>query len=281
MRGFVNAIGFLTIIKIPERYCYHKDFSPALAYFPLAGLAVGIMGAFFFWGFSFFLPIAVASVLAVGIEVVLTRGLHYDGLADVFDGFFSGAKGKDGVLEIMKKSDIGSFGVMAVVFMLLLKIALIYFLYTFLGANIWLFLAVLSFMPLWGRWSMVYLLKSHPPAKKEGSLAAMFSSVKNSRYLMVSSVYALVLFLGSVYAAESILGGPVVVCAGPFAGLVPILGPVLKAVIIFLAPFLVLMFLGGYFSKRLGGINGDILGACSIMVEVFYLFVSFLVFSYL
>ncbi|MGM0365216.1 MAG: adenosylcobinamide-GDP ribazoletransferase [Actinomycetota bacterium] len=282
MKGFLNALGFLTIVKIPARYCYLKDFSPALLYFPLIGFLLGAAVAFLFWALNLILPAAAAAILAVGLEAVLTGGLHYDGLADVFDGVFSGKRDKEKILNIMKKSDIGTFGVMAVVFMLLLKIAAIYYLYTLLGSNIWLFAAVICFMPAIGRWAMVYLLGSYRPARKEGSLAAMFVSDKNRRQLFVSTFYTVVAFLGLVYLSETVPGqGYTVLCSGAFYRAAAYLVPLLKAAVVFLASFLVLGFAGQFFSKRLGGINGDILGAASVIIEVFYLFSFLILFTFL
>ena len=84
--------------------------------FPLAGLAVGIIGA---------LALTVASGLGmhplaaalVGLAsaVLVTGALHEDGLADVADGFGGGATADD-KKDIMRDSRIGTYGVMALVF---------------------------------------------------------------------------------------------------------------------------------------------------------------------
>lgn len=282
MKSFLNALGFLTIISIPDRYAYQKDLSPALSYFPLIGLLAGAVLAFSFWVFSLFIPPGLAVILVVGLEAVLTGGLHYDGLADVFDGIFSGTRDRQKMLAIMKKSDIGTFGVLAVVLMLLLKAALIYFLYAAFGSRMVLFAVMLSFMPAWGRWSMVYLINSYPPARKEGSLAALFYAEKNNRRFAVCTLYTLIAFLGLAYLAHAVWGsGHAVACAGPFSQLIPVMGPILRSLVIFLAGFLVLIFAGQFFTKRLGGVNGDILGAGSVVTEVVYLLAALLVWTYL
>ncbi|MEO5875327.1 MAG: adenosylcobinamide-GDP ribazoletransferase [Streptosporangiaceae bacterium] len=64
----------------------------------------------------------LAAALAVGSGAVLTRALHLDGLADVADGLGSGRPGPQ-ALEIMKRSDIGPFGVVALLFTLLIQVA--------------------------------------------------------------------------------------------------------------------------------------------------------------
>lgn len=60
----------------------------------------------------------LAGVGAVAVPAVLTRGLHLDGLADTADGLGSGKPAED-ALQIMKQSDIGPFGVVTLVFVLL------------------------------------------------------------------------------------------------------------------------------------------------------------------
>ncbi|WUH93914.1 adenosylcobinamide-GDP ribazoletransferase [Streptomyces sp. NBC_00433] len=64
----------------------------------------------------------LAAVGAVAVPAVLTRGLHLDGLADTADGLGSG-KEADDALRVMKQSDIGPFGVVVLVFVLLAQTA--------------------------------------------------------------------------------------------------------------------------------------------------------------
>jgi len=274
MKAFLNSIGFLTIIRIPSRFCYRDGFSPALPYFPLTGLLIGAVMALVFWLTSLVLPILVSAILAIGIEVILTGGLHYDGIADVSDGIFSGQRDPDAILAIMKKSDIGSFGVIAIVFALLLKVSLVLGLFTMRGATIMPALLALCFMPAAGRWSMVYLLAYYKPAKKQGSLAAMFYSGKNKVWFAISTIYLFILFAGLSYIFQ-ILWGRYHASYGKGIYLVLIgLVPVLQSIFIFMGAFLIMLLSGHFLSKRLNGINGDILGATSVIVEIFYLFIT-------
>ncbi|MFJ7072743.1 adenosylcobinamide-GDP ribazoletransferase [Streptomyces sp. NPDC098781] len=64
----------------------------------------------------------LAAVGAAAVPAVLTRGLHLDGLADTADGLGSGKPAED-ALRIMKQSDIGPFGVITLVFVLLAQVA--------------------------------------------------------------------------------------------------------------------------------------------------------------
>lgn len=64
----------------------------------------------------------LAAVLAIAVLAVLTRGLHLDGLADFADGIGS-RKPASGALEIMRRSDIGPFGVVTLVLTLLIQVS--------------------------------------------------------------------------------------------------------------------------------------------------------------
>lgn len=90
---------------------------------PFVGLLLGVIAAIalvvgqWLYGFSSLL----APGLAVGTLAFLTRGLHLDGLADLADGLGSG-KPEEQALQIMKRSDIGPFGVVTLVFTLLIQV---------------------------------------------------------------------------------------------------------------------------------------------------------------
>src|ERR1700761_2481154 len=91
---------------------------------PLVGLGLGVIAAAVLYVFGQLLHTGslVASVLAVGALAVLTRGLHLDGLADLADGLGS-RQPADGALTVMRRSDIGPFGVVTLVLVLLIQVA--------------------------------------------------------------------------------------------------------------------------------------------------------------
>ena len=127
-KRFISAISFLTIIKTPQALAGdEKDISGSMIYFPLVGLIIGLLTAFFFFLLNLFLPLLLTVIFTLIFEIVITGAAHIDGLADMFDGVFSGKKDREEILAIMKKSDVGMFGILAIVFMVILKIALLYF----------------------------------------------------------------------------------------------------------------------------------------------------------
>jgi adenosylcobinamide-GDP ribazoletransferase len=89
---------------------------------PLAGAIVGGLGAAtFLIARKIGLPEIISATLAVAVEIVVTGGLHEDGLADVADGFGGGCD-RDAKLAIMRDSRVGAYGAIALCLILLLRI---------------------------------------------------------------------------------------------------------------------------------------------------------------
>lgn len=111
------SIGLLT--RIPVAFATPRA-EGAWAW-PLSGLAVGVVMALIA-GLSdcLDLPPGLAAVLVLAAAAVITGGLHEDGLADCADGFW-GARARARRLVIMKDSRIGSYGVLALVLVGLLR----------------------------------------------------------------------------------------------------------------------------------------------------------------
>lgn len=120
MKHLRSAIQFLTIIPLGKG----GDFSPekTLPYFPLAGLLIGLLLAFFDMLVLQFWPAPVAAVLDTIFLVILTGALHMDGLCDTADGLYGGGT-KEKALAIMKDSRAGAIGVVAVICCFALKYA--------------------------------------------------------------------------------------------------------------------------------------------------------------
>ncbi len=90
--------------------------------YPIAGAMVGVIGAAILGAaLAVGLPAMVAAALAVAVCVLATGGLHEDGLADVADGF-GGGRDAAHKLEIMRDSRIGSYGTLALVLSVLLRV---------------------------------------------------------------------------------------------------------------------------------------------------------------
>lgn len=121
--GLRFAFGTLTVLPVEVTRWDREAARAGMLCAPLAGLAVGALAAatgllLLFLGAGSLL----AAVATAAVPAVLTRGLHLDGLADTADGLGSGKPAED-ALRIMKQSDIGPFGVLALVFVLFAQVA--------------------------------------------------------------------------------------------------------------------------------------------------------------
>lgn len=123
IRRLTLAVTFLTGLRLPLRgEATPADLWGSMGWYPLVGLALGALGWGIFAGLVAFLPTLVAAALVVLLLELATRGLHLDGLMDTCDGYFSGAS-RERALEIMKDSHAGAMGVIAVVLLLIVKVA--------------------------------------------------------------------------------------------------------------------------------------------------------------
>jgi len=99
------------------------DFRRAARVFPLAGVLIGAVGgAVLVIAVWLNIPPLITAILAVLATMVFTGGLHEDGLADTVDGF-GGGENAARKLEIMDDSRIGTFGVAALIFSILIRVA--------------------------------------------------------------------------------------------------------------------------------------------------------------
>lgn len=124
-RLFFVALQFLTRLPVP-RWAV-QGFEPqwlnhSVVYFVPVGALVGALGAAVLWLAGLLWPAWLAALLAAGTTVWVTGAFHEDGLADTFDAL-GGVVSRERALEIMKDSRIGSYGAVALVLTLALRVA--------------------------------------------------------------------------------------------------------------------------------------------------------------
>lgn len=230
---FIAAWRFLTVIPFPwQREVTPEEIGGSLVYFPVIGLIIGLTLAGLAWVFRLLLPQAVVGVIAVISALLVTGAIHLDGLSDTFDGF--GGSTAEERLRIMRDSRSGSFGVAAIVCILLLEvISLIVLPQT-------RFLQVLILMPVAGRAAMVYAVNAFPYARPSG-LGRLFKEKTNVYSSIVAAVFAL--------AVAALLF--------QWAGLVTMI-----------LAFGIVTGVAFFFKRRSGGLTGDVYGAINEITEV-------------
>src|SRR5215207_11424164 len=121
MRSLRIAFGLMTTlpVRLPDDWSA-GDSGRASVWYPLVGLAIGAITWLVWRGALFAFPPLVAGVVTLVIWVVLTGGLHLDGLADCCDGLLASTSAERR-LEIMKDPRVGAFGVIGLMLTLLLK----------------------------------------------------------------------------------------------------------------------------------------------------------------
>ncbi len=230
------ACGFGLLTRLPVGWLVPFDapYRPGRAVwtYPLAGLAVGAANAASFWiARRLGVPPLLAAAWSVAVAVMLTGGLHEDGLADTVDGF--GGATPERRLEIMRDSRIGSYGALSLVLSLGIRVAAISALPP---GRTWTGLVLAGAL---SRTAMLPVLALLPPARMDG-LGRMVGRVPP-----LASATALVV------AAAIALG-----CVPPVA-----------AIIALAACLLVGLAVAALAWRRIGGQTGDVLGACCVLTE--------------
>ena len=120
--GFASATAIYTRLPVAPPACRAERLADAAWAFPLVGAGIGGVAAFAFLLVQLLgLGDWPAAVLAVLASIVLTGALHEDGLADTADGLIGG-QDREQRLAIMRDSRHGTFGVVAIVLSVLLRV---------------------------------------------------------------------------------------------------------------------------------------------------------------
>ena len=239
MKRFWLAWNFLTHIPLgPRQEASPEEFSRAMAFFPLVGVALAIFPAAFILIFYPFLSAFLGSLIVVLIFTLLTAGLHLDGLSDTVDGFYAGRDRKE-ILTIMRDTHIGSMGVIALIFLIGLKVTLL--------NEIWVrysrlnLLEAIFLFPVLSRWSMVGTAWLSPYARSEEGVGKAFAGKVTIREWLLSTLFILVI---TFFIFK------------------------FKALLLLLIVFLTTLLLIKYFKRRLAGVTGDVFGAINELIEV-------------
>lgn len=122
---FFGAVRFFTRLSVPAWVGHSSEaLNRSARYFPAVGLLVGGIGALVYLAAALLWPPPVAVLLAMAATIYATGAFHEDGLSDTVDGL-GGGWDKLRILDIMKDSRVGSYGVVAMVLALVGKFTLL------------------------------------------------------------------------------------------------------------------------------------------------------------
>ncbi|MFW2373802.1 MAG: adenosylcobinamide-GDP ribazoletransferase [Gammaproteobacteria bacterium] len=238
MPAFVIALQFLT--RIPIRSSVQVQgtvMGRSVLYYPLVGLLIGLILALLF-DLLAQQSLLLSAAILLAVWVLITGGLHLDGLADSADAWAGGLGDKERSLEIMKDPRSGALAIVVLILTLLLKYSAIV---AALEINQW---QVMLIAPVLGRSAIVLLFLTTPYVRERGLGSDM------ARYLPHKSAWLILLLVSGLV---------VYVLGVPFS------------VVVIVTSMVVFWLLRHMMLLRIGGMTGDTAGSMVELVEVFVL----------
>ncbi len=232
MSGLRTALSLLTRIPVGTAAWPEGALARAVPWFPIVGALVGAAVAALYAGSRLVWPAPLAAVVAVGLGIALTGAFHEDGLADTADAL--GARDRDEALRILKDPTHGTYGVLAIVLSVALRVGAL------AALDGWAALALLPAAHALSRAGAGVLLWVVGPATGAG-LAASYAVAVTPRGAAAGVGLALVVAVLSL----GVWGLPAALVAGLGTAAV-----------------------GALARRRLGGVTGDVLGAAQQVGEV-------------
>ena len=248
--GLNLALGFLTTLPVPslsnEAFAAFPDLpGQAFAWYPVVGALLGALLVCAGWLLQHSpLAPAVQAGLLLTLWVLLSGGLHLDGLLDTCDALFAPVP-FERRLQILKDVHTGAFGVIGLVVLVGLKWSLLTQLVAQQRTTLWLGLGL---APIWGRWMLVWAAQRYPYARPSNtpSLGGAMRQGLGVRQLQIATLSVLLLLLLCLVVNRSALWS----LTGPLVGL----------------------FGARWAANKLnGGLTGDVYGALCEVTELFVL----------
>lgn len=240
---FTLALMFFTRIPCPSFDDFKEsDLNEASRYFSVVGIIVGVLSFSAFFGASYYFSPLTAVIMSLCFSVFITGAFHEDGFADMVDGF-GGGWTKEKILEIMKDSRVGAFGVIALILLFALKISLL--METVVNLEVihaLAFFICLHSLSRTASGSLIFI-SSYVQEDKQSKAKPLATGMSRMSFLflLISGILPLLLF------------------KNPF-------------VFITVIPVFITAYLAGkYFEKWLGGYTGDCLGATEQICEVIFM----------
>ncbi len=233
MSDLLTAFALLTIVPVRGSDS-KRELGKSLAWFPVVGMALGLVLALAFSILRVVFANLVAASIVVALWAILTGALHLDGFSDACDGLFA-ATTRERRLEILHDVHLGAFGAVGLILLLILQVVAV--------ANT-LSVASIFLAPVLGRWAMVSAA-AYPLARTEG-MAALCRTGFSRREIFIAT-----LMTGVIVAFFGNLG-----------------------LIAFIAAFIVATLIARFATSRVGGLTGDIYGMICESVQVTVLLIG-------
>jgi cobalamin-5''-phosphate synthase (EC 2.7.8.26) len=225
----------------PPRECYQT----VVEHWPLTGWLTAAIMAGTLYGASLLMPYPVAILLAIAARLLTTGALHEDGLADFMDGFGGGGTDRQRILDIMKDSHIGTYGV--------------------IGLTLYFALLFTTLLSLPVEMAALSIVAADPFAKMVTSQLILMMPYARTEATAKSH---------TVYRKPSVKAGISLTVQGllPMVGFIYLLRQQIDWSLLIFPPCLVMYFLYLLIWRRLRGYTGDCCGAVCLLVELtFYI----------
>lgn len=232
IRDILITLGFMTRMG-PVMEIEADDIGRTVKWMPLSGLVLGLVIACPFWLGLFAGKFWIQAWLTVAASVYLTRGLHFDGFADISDGA-GPYPDPERFWKIIKDSCSGVFGVLALVLAVPGQVVCFFYVYeaAAYGAVVWIFVL--------GRLGNALMSRIGKPMARPGQGCL---SMRGADSLSIAVAALTTVLVGAFAVSPAVQLLSYVFCAGG-------------------------LFFLFRLAKRVDGVNGDFLGAAVVLAEL-------------
>jgi len=229
VQEFFLMLQFFTRIPIKKDLpCTSENFKRGVVFLPFIGFLIGGLQYGVLFLLQERLPSSILALIATLLPVIITGGLHIDGLGDTCDGFFAITNHKNRILEIMSDSSAGTYAICAIISNIILQYLAIEYIIKAKATYVLFVIIMFSklfvlFTAMWGK-----------PAKKQGS-----------GNIFIGNMSVVVLMIGTIYSV----------------GIGVIAITLITSVWLLLSGAIVSILFYFLCDKKINGITGDTLGA--------------------
>lgn len=238
MKEFRTMLSFFTRIPVGNLEFTDGLFEKSFKWTTVVGAVIGLILGLIYYILEGKSTLIIGFILMLGY-IMITGALHLDGLSDTCDGLFSG-RSKERVIEIMKDSRVGAFGVLSLVIIVVGYVI-------FLGqSNL---LMIVAF-PIVGKTTLHIASKSSYYCKEAGMGKAFVENGGTKSCLIVATVINLILMviMGVKHEYTTIIG--------------------------IIITYIIAYFIIKNIEKKIDGISGDILGFIAEISQIIFLIIG-------